>query len=439
MTSRRTRHIAAIAMLTLVVGACGKKGPPLPPFVRIPAAVETIDATRFGDDIYITLTVPSANIDESLPVDVARVDIYGYTGATAPPRARWVEVGTLIGTIPITALPVTSDGGAPPPAPKPGTPATTSAVYPGNVVTIVDTLEGEELTQGPVATILPPRPDVVSPVPAVTRSGLLRRFYVAIPFSERGRPGPPGNQVELPLTPLPDPPAGLRVTYDPTAITLSWEPSGGIVGFLFDRPLLPEIPPIDFVDPSSGTSSADEPSAVEGPTSYQVYRELPRPTTPDQAPPASWLATAPVPINEMPLTETIARDAIEFGIERCYTVRAQRGGVLSPPSERVCVTPRDTFPPAVPTGLAALPSDGAINLIWEPNSERDLGGYLVLRRGPSDATLRQLTSAPITDARYRDADVEPGAQYSYAVVAVDRQTPTANASAPSAIVDEVAR
>jgi fibronectin type 3 domain-containing protein len=149
--------------------------------------------------------------------------------------------------------------------------------------------------------------------------------------------------------------------------------------------------------------------------------------------------TPPVAINETPLAGTTLKDAIEFGVEHCYTVRAERGGVLSKPSSRACVTPSDTFPPAVPTGLAAVPSDGAINLIWEPNSDGDLGGYLVLRRGPGDATLRQLTSTPVTDARYRDAAVESGAQYSYAVVAVDRQTPRPNASAPSATVDEVAR
>ncbi|NOT26046.1 MAG: hypothetical protein HOP16_08075 [Acidobacteria bacterium] len=437
MTSRRTRHIAAIAALALVAGGCGKKGPPLPPFVRIPAAVETIDAARFGDDIYVTLTLPAENIDASLPADVVRVDVYGYTGATAPPRARWVELGTLVGTIPVTALPITSPGTVPPPAPV-GGPAATS-VFPGNVITIVDTLDGDELRQGPVAPVIPLGPELVSP-PLAKPSGPLHRFYVAIPFSERGRPGPPGKQVDLALTPLPEPPDGLQVAYDPSGISLTWEPSGGLLGFLFDRPLLPEVPPFDFVEPSSSPASSDaEPAEPEGPTTYQVYRDVLRPTSVGQAPSAPWRANPPAAINEMPLARTTARDAIEFGVEQCYTVRAQRSGVLSEPSSRVCVTPTDVFPPAVPTGLAAVPSDGAINLIWEPNSDRDLGGYLILRRGPGDATLRQLTSAPVTDARYRDAAVEPGAQYSYAVVAVDRRTPRPNASAPSATIDEVAR
>jgi fibronectin type 3 domain-containing protein len=144
-------------------------------------------------------------------------------------------------------------------------------------------------------------------------------------------------------------------------------------------------------------------------------------------------------MNPGPRTETTIKDAVDFGLERCYTVRAQRGEALSDPSSRFCVTPRDVFPPAPPIGLALVPSEGAINLIWEPNTEADLGGYLVLRRGPGDATLRQLTAAPIGDARYRDNAVEPGASYSYAVVAVDKVLPQANISAPSATVEEIAR
>jgi hypothetical protein len=99
----------------------------------------------------------------------------------------------------------------------------------------------------------------------------------------------------------------------------------------------------------------------------------------------------------------------------------------------------DVFPPAAPTGLAAVPSEGGISLIWEPNAELDLGGYLVLRREPTDATLRQLTPSPIVESRYRDADVKPGARYIYSVVAVDSQLPLPNASPPSEPVEEAAR
>ena len=112
---------------------------------------------------------------------------------------------------------------------------------------------------------------------------------------------------------------------------------------------------------------------------------------------------------------------------------------MSEPSPRICVTAVDIFPPAVPAGVAAVPSEGGISLIWEPNPEIDLGGYLVLRREPGDATLRQLTPAPVAETRYRDTDVQPGRRYIYSVVAIDTQLPLPNMSPESALVEEIAR
>ena len=83
--------------------ACGKKGPPLAPIVHIPAAVEQIEARRAGNDVAVTVTVPSKNIDGSVPVDIGRIEVYGYTGTAAPPRGRFLDVATLVGTITITA------------------------------------------------------------------------------------------------------------------------------------------------------------------------------------------------------------------------------------------------------------------------------------------------------------------------------------------------
>jgi hypothetical protein len=132
-------------------------------------------------------------------------------------------------------------------------------------------------------------------------------------------------------------------------------------------------------------------------------------------------------------------DIAEFGRTQCYAVRAQRGMVMSEATPPTCLTPIDIFPPAPPSGLAAVPSEGGISLIWEPNAALDLGGYLVLRREPGGATLRQLTPAPIADTRYRDTDVQPGRQYIYSVVAVDAQLPLPNTSLESERVAETAR
>ena len=57
-------------MFAALLGACGKKGPPLAPIVRIPAEVTTITAQRVGNEFYLTLTVPTTNIDMTMPVVV---------------------------------------------------------------------------------------------------------------------------------------------------------------------------------------------------------------------------------------------------------------------------------------------------------------------------------------------------------------------------------
>ena len=431
--------VAAAALAAAMLGwGCGKKGPPLVPFVRIPAPVETIAASRFGNSVYVTLTVPLTNVDASIPVDISRIDVYGYTGRVAPTRARWVELGTVVATIPVVPPPVGEAGEPPPPAD-----AASEGALPGSAVTILDTLTPDEMVQGAVAVVDPRRQEFAPlPLPGVTTPTVLRRFYLAIPFSQRDIPGPPGMQVDLVLTMLPVPPSEVRASYVPAFLSLAWEPSGGLLGFLLDRPLVPEPLPFATLQPPGPVRPQPvDASAPPGPTTYNVYRDIA--PDPRVLPSAAGLSPghveAPMPLNPASLATTSITDDVNFGRTRCYTVRAQRGAVMSEPSPPACFTPIDVFPPTAPTELAAVPSEGGISLIWEPNAELDLGGYLVLRREAGDATLRQLTDTPIGDARYRDTTVQPGTRYMYSVMAVDKQLPLPNVSAQSEQVEETAR
>ena len=138
--------------------------------------------------------------------------------------------------------------------------------------------------------------------------------------------------------------------------------------------------------------------------------------------------TMPQLLNMTPLT-TPAYSArrVEFGLEHCYAVRTLDvvGGldVRSGLSAQTCVTFVDTFLPAAPQGLRAVGSEGAVSLIWQPNDEEDLIGYLVLRGLPPSETLQPLTPEPVPENTYRDATAEPGVRYIYAVRAVDTATP----------------
>ncbi|NOT43395.1 MAG: fibronectin type III domain-containing protein [Acidobacteria bacterium] len=150
----------------------------------------------------------------------------------------------------------------------------------------------------------------------------------------------------------------------------------------------------------------------------------------------------PTAVTAQPIDAPEFREPVAFGEQRCYVVRTVALAPDTTESEATapaCVTPQDTFAPSPPQGLSALAVEGAINLLWEPGTEADLAGYLVLRGSPGDATLQRLTPLPIAEARFRDQAVVPGVAYEYAVVAVDRRQPSGNVSGESNRVTETAR
>lgn len=431
---------ALLALVALLGAGCGQKGLPLPPFVHIPAAVKAITAHRSGDVVYLTLAVPSANIDGSHPADVSRIEIYGYTGRQAPSRAQFLNVATAVATIPV-APPEAVDGARSQTSGSQGAPRPESAAAEAGVpVTAVERLTPEALVQGPLPAA-PPERRGRTPVaaPASPPSGRravadmpLRRFYMAIPFSPRGRAGPPSPVSEFPLSDVPAPPANLVAGYTESVLTVSWDPSGGLVGFLLDQPRSVEPAPTGDDDPEPERAAPDAAPPVPGPTRYNVYRdEPPAATSPVAATPRAD-AARPVPINPVPLEAPAFTGPVEFGQERCYVVRAIRvtgsATTESDASPPLCLIAEDRFPPAPPSRLTAVPARGIISLLWEGSDASDLAGYLVLRGVPGDATLRPITPAPVTDTRFIDTSVVAGRRYVYAVAAVDAAGNVSDAS-----------
>jgi hypothetical protein len=434
--------------------ACGKKGPPLAPIVHIPSAVEKVEARRRGNDVSVTVTVPSKNIDGTIPVDVGRIEVYGYTGTTAPAASRFLDVATLVGTI---TVPEQKPDAAPDAAPPPGTPV------PGGTATIVETLTPDALTAKPIppaptAKRANARPLPVSTIPgAVAETGPLRRFYFALAFSPRGRPGPPGQIAELRLTTLPDAPTDLKAVYAADAVRLEWEPSGGLLGFLLERTLSPELSPLDNPAPEPASSSPT-PAALQGPTRYNVYRELapleekasssapasPKPEGGNGPKPTSE-SEPPTAVNAAPLDTLTFVDPLTGldGRRRCYVVRSLRGDgtqmVEGTPSEPACIIPEDDVPPEAPTGLTPVVNEGEITLNWVPNAEPDVAGYLILRGEAGDATLTPVTDTVLTETRFVDRTVKPGVKYVYAVQAIDTRLPRPNVSVESAREEATAR
>ena len=435
---RNVRPTTALCLAVLagsVAIGCGKKGNPIAPFVRIPAPIDAIAASRLGNDVYVTLTVPAKDIDNAIPAHISRIEIYGYTGRTPPLRARWAELGELIARIPV----------APPPLLDGTQPPTNGAPLQGTSITVLDTLTPDELVQGRDDPIDPRRQ--LAPIPiagVIPPPRPLQRFYLAIPFSDRGRNGPPGAEAGFVLTPLPEPPTRLRAGYAPTASAVGWEPSGGLIGFIVNDSLQAEPPPFDVAELlPSPIPVLPAPVLPPGPTRYNVYRELAQDPLTLPLPATTGTSALPAPLNASPLAELSLLDQVEFERERCYTVRSLRGAapniVVSEASAPACIRPVDTFPPAQPAQPAAVATEGAISLIWDGNTETDLGGYLVLRREVGSDTLLQLTPAPILEARFRDATATAGTRYRYSVMAVDNRLPLPNMSGESMPVEETAR
>ena len=381
--------IAVCALAFLAGGACGKKGPPLPPLVRIPQAPADILAERRGATVEIQLTVPAANTDGSRPANLQRVEVYAMTGPVPGPDAELLKRASRIASIDVKAP---RDPDAAVEADEPDADA--------------EPPEGPGLDQGAKARV-EERLGAAGPASADPAVGVVARTYVGVAVTRRGRRGPVSKRVAVPLGSAPPAPSAPAVAYTETRVTVSWRPTAAHASGAI---------PDEALAPSEGR-----------PTGAFVY-EVPsgKPVT----------RLTPTPVAEASFVDT----RIEWGAERCYAVslveELERGlRVESEPSPSGCVTFVDTFAPKAPTGVTAVASEGAVSLIWNASSEADLAGYIVLRAPAPAEKLTPVSPTPVVEPHYEDS-VEPGIPYVYAVEAVDK---TGNVGEPSERVELAAR
>lgn len=107
-----------------------------------------------------------------------------------------------------------------------------------------------------------------------------------------------------------------------------------------------------------------------------------------------------------------------------YSYQVRSAG--SPLSQPVRITPRDTFPPPAPAGLAAVEAGGTVQLSWNPVEAADLAAYQVYRAEGEGSFVR--TGGRLTAPSYTDRDLRPGARPRYRVTALDA---AGNESLPS--------
>jgi hypothetical protein len=447
--TNRSLWAATLALLVVAV-ACGKKGPPLAPFVRVPAAVGNVTAQRVGSDIYLSFPVPSTNVDGQQPADIAALEVYAVTATRPPATEEQRDVATLIATVPVRPilpeLPPSANGSPPPPLPVlPGVDRGSTAVVREAVtaetltpVTLPEQQRSEGTETEAEDTEAVPFGPLVAPPP----TQLPRRHYFVVGVSPRGRKSDPSTPLSVALETGSSAPGAPKIDYIESQMTVTWTPPPDARASTFLLPPAPVKPtnasPKNVTPPAPPLAPLPARSLgfTTEATTYNLY------AIPANASPADpYDVKVPAPLTPQPLavTEHVIPNVI-FGVEQCFEVRAvdrvAGAQVLSPASPRTCITPKDTFPPAAPRSLAVIAVSGAINVIWDANSERDLAGYLVLRGEAPGDTLQPITQEPVAAATYRDETVKPGVRYLYSVVAVDR---AGNRSGESNRQEETAR
>jgi hypothetical protein len=233
----------------------------------------------------------------------------------------------------------------------------------------------------------------------LTRAGGALMAYKIRTSAVKARESADSNVVTLKVYAPPETPRNVRVDVTESALVVSW----------------------DAAAPPVGTGSFV----------YRVYRGV---LDKAQETPPTEMAQANL---KAPLemagsaSSTEFRDAnFDFGMPYLYTIRSvvQYGAdsVESADSSPAIVTPRDTFPPAAPTGLevttipAAGPASSSVELSWAINSERDLAGYHIYRSDTEDGAGQRLNMEILPSPTFRDMSVASGRRYSYRVSAVDR-------------------
>ncbi len=261
--------------------------------------------------------------------------------------------------------------------------------------------------------------------------------YRIFGLNKNGRTAGPSNVVDILAGAAPPEVRDLSAQVDPRGVVLHWQPVSNLspdTSIQIDR-------------------TAVTPAAAPSPVQSRTFNPLHRSALPE----VQKLRVRLIPPDPQHTATTdpgIALDpTAQFGQEYTYSasrvVQQQVGQQTlqldSSQSPAIHVATRDTFPPAPPSGLVAIPVAAVMNngtpevdLSWSANNEPDLAQYRVYRR---DVTGNQPTHrlAPESDAAadaivapaYRDLHVQAGQTYTYAVTAVDT---SGNESARSAQV-----
>ena len=200
---------------------------------------------------------------------------------------------------------------------------------------------------------------------------------------------------------------------------------------------------LEAVDTSANVSPASSPGVPATPHDGQPPAAPAGlvPTAGDQQVVLSWTATADLEVRRYELRRDGALIATPGPSATGYTDSGLTNGVtygfellavdvagMRSPAAAVTAAPRDTEPPAPPTGLMAVPGDQRVALSWTPNAEDDVADYLVHRDGA------QIAVVPGPGISWVDTGLVNGVEHEYRLAARDE---SGNASLLSSVAVRV--
>lgn len=250
-------------------------------------------------------------------------------------------------------------------------------------------------------------------LPALLVAGALRPVsYEISGINKHGRSAGPSNSATALAGEAPPVIQQLSATTVPRGVMLRWQPVAGLppgTFVLLRRTLIP-----------SPASKKQKPSGLR-PTQEPIEQTLQVDPRAGQSDPGAALDA----------NASFGR-TYRYVATRVTRVKSRNLQLEadSDPSQPVTIVTRDTFPPAAPSGLVAVPVSASMNdgrpevdLSWSANVEPDLARYIVERSDTGSPHSRPVELAsgdqPLISPAYRDLHVQPGHTYRYFVIAVD--------------------
>ena len=356
-----------VAALVALAPACGHRGDPMPPWRKTPPPPQGFRLAQRGEALEARATAPAASVD-GVPYEALEIEFLYADGTKDLEKAgARRSVPAIPGARVSVALPL----------PAPGTLVRAAARGVAGGEKGPRTLSMALLTQPPIEA---PRELTAALTPSgVSLSWRGARPKEAAPLPVDGKPpsATPGAPAGPPVAAATPPPA-------------------------------PAAPPA-ATPPAPGAAA---PAAAPGPrrSGFLVYRRVG-----DSA--------FDSPIVEEPLERRTAEDTgAPVGSAVCYVVRAVTSTdplVESAPSNEACVAVRDIAAPDPPAGLAVLPREGGLELLWSPSAAADIAGYRVYRTAPGGPRER-LAEVGAERTSWLDTTAVRGAVYAYAIAAFDQ-------------------